>query len=199
MARRKRKKDSSKKYALMGIFIVAIMVLSGVGYMWSGSANTPGNYDGHKLIMQNNRWYAETGEDTYVSFSYHPSELESMNMSSSLTQYLKNVRMLYMTFDPESELVQEFEIQRLRLERVMPEHLSIYPSTGVTKNTSQYSAYPVIGCENSTVHVPVLYFREGNTTEIIAQDTCIILQARNGFEIDIVTDRLLYGLLGIIG
>ncbi len=200
MAGRRSKGKKSRifnKKNLVGILIVGIMVLSGIGYMWSDSTNSKQNYNGHKIISQNNKWYVQA-DDSYAQFDFHPTELENINMSADVAEYLSNVKMLYIVFDPDSSLIQDFEVERVRLEKDLPQFLKIYPVTGVTYNSTEYSNFPVVTCANATMYVPVLYFRKGNSTEIIANDTCIILQARDSYDVPAVTDRLMYGLLGVM-
>jgi len=199
MARRRKEKKPSlfSKKNLVGIFIVAIMVLSGIGYIWTGNEGSELSYNGHDFLLQGNKFYTQIS-GSYAEFDFHPSDLEYLNTSPEVMDYLRNVRMLYITFDPDSNFVQGFELARLRLQTDLPEHMNIFPVTGVTKNSSVYSNFPIVTCDNSTTFTPVLYFTEGNATAIIPDETCIILQVRDRYDITAVTDRLLYGIYGVI-
>jgi hypothetical protein len=199
MARR-RKEDSSffSKKNLVGLFIVAIMVLSGVGYLWvQNSGGTATDYKGHQFVFSGDKWYTKIDSAT-VGFTYHPADLERINISPELMEYIKSVKMFYITFEPNSSFIENFEILRMELETELPQYFNIYPTTGVTFNSSVYSQFPIVTCQNATVFVPVIYLRQGETTEIIPDGSCIILQARDVSDVPALKDRLMYGLFGIM-
>jgi len=74
---------------------------------------------------------------------------------------------------------------------------NIYLSKGFTANNS--FNLPVISCSNATQYTPVIYFRHGNSTSISVQDNCVIAEASSNTEFIRVKDRLLYGILGVMG
>jgi|APSaa5957512622_1039677.scaffolds.fasta_scaffold98635_2 hypothetical protein len=201
MSRRRRKKQKKKKLLtkknLLGIFIVSIMVLSGVGYMWTDpQGGSSEDYNDYKFVSQNNQWYTNIN-DQFVAFSHHPSDIDEISVGSSI-DLIKQTKMLYITFDPDSLLVSDFEIKRLELENELSNHFTIFPITGVTKNNSLYGHFPIINCINATPSVPVIYFVKGNETKIIQNGSCITLQAVDGYDVSIIKDRLMFGLFGII-
>lgn len=196
----RRRKEEAKvlsKRNIVGIFIVGIMVLSGLGYMMERSGNSTTDYQGRKFEYINNIWHTEIGGST-VRFTFHPSELERLNVSADIIEYLKNVKMFYITFDPNSSLIEDFELFRLELETELPEYFTIYPTTAVTFNTTTYAAFPVITCANATVFIPVVYLTQGEQTDIIGNGTCITLQVKEGYDVPALKDRLMYGLFGIM-
>jgi hypothetical protein len=198
MARRKKEDEGffSKKN-LIGLFIVGIMVLSGLGYMVMESSGPNSNeYNGHKFQALNSQWYTEI-DGNMVGFTFLPGDLARINVSQDLFEYLKSVKMVYVVYDANSSLVQDFELIRMQLESEMPVHLGIYPSAGITSEDPAYELFPVITCENATVFTPVIYLRQGKT-EIIGNGTCIIIQAEDSYDVPAVKDRLMYGLYGIM-
>jgi hypothetical protein len=199
MSRRRRQKKKSifNKKNLLGIFIVSIMVLSGVGYMWTDPQG--GNaleYNEYKFVSQNNKWVTNINNQ-YIGFSHHPSDIEEIPVGSSVN-LIKNTKMLYITFDPESLLVSDFELRRLELENDLSNHLTIYPVTGVTKEHSLYSSFPIVDCVNATPSVPVIKFVKGNETKIIQEGACITLKVTDGYDSSVLKDRLMFGIFGII-
>ena len=73
---------------------------------------------------------------------------------------------------------------------------NIYLRKGFTTNNS--FSLPVITCRDSTLMVPVIYFRNGNTTNIHLEDDCIIAEAGSDADFIKVKDRLIYGMLEVM-
>jgi hypothetical protein len=195
MARR-RKEQGWLKRNVLSIIIVAIMVFSGIGYFAAEGANDTGTWNGHRFTSYNGKWYTDI-DGRSVAFSFHPADVQGINMSSEVIGYLNSTKMLYITFDPNASLVPDFEIMRLELETELPEYFGIYPVTGVSGKSEQYASFPVITCQNATLFVPVIYIRQGETG-LIPEESCLIMQAREGYDVPAIKDRLLYGLFGLI-
>ncbi len=191
--RRRRKAKQWKKNAV-GIFIVAIMVLSGMGYLW-GSQEGEGrqDYNGAQFTGKNGLWYTQVG-GTYQGFSYHPSELDAINITASGA--LRDAKMYYLTFDP-GRLVSDFEEARVRMETVLS-GAGRYIVVGTTDNTGDYSRFPIITCENATAYVPVIYFAESDTSGINESGNCFVANSVDRYDVSLFTERLLYAVLGII-
>jgi hypothetical protein len=194
--RREERKGFLSTKNIIGIFIVAIMVLSGVGYMWDRNTST-NEYQGHKFSQTTAGWVT-TIDGKQLTFSFYPDDLSHLNLSSDAAQYLSSVKMFYIVFDPNDSLVPDFEVARMSLENELPLTKGIYPTTAVTAKDSVYAAFPIASCANATILVPVVYLKSGESTQIIEQGPCIILVARDSYDVPVLIDRLRYGLYGIM-
>ena len=155
------------------------------------------SYNGYRFIRQENSWVAQI-DDKFIEFNSHPMDLEYIKLDDPIIDTLKNVKMVYITFDPDSKIVSNVEVARMELEGELFTYFRIYPTTGVTNNTGLYSAFPVVTCQNATTLIPVLYFYEGNNTVIRQEGSCIIIEAMDSFDIPRLKDRLLYAMFGIM-
>jgi hypothetical protein len=197
MARKiEKKKSFLSKKNLIGIFIVAIMVLSAVGFIAEQNGQSGDTYMGKRFSLVNGKWQTSV-DGKERAFTFHPRDLESINISPDAINYIKSVKMIYVTFDPNSTLVQDFEIMRLDLERELP-NFGIYPVTGVASRSTAYSAFPTVTCANATTFVPVIYLKSAETTNVTSQGGCLIFEARESYDVPALKERLLYGLYGII-
>ena len=173
------------------------MVLSGLGYMvGQGEGDTRMRYNDFKFIQGQNSWYTEVDSRTY-QFTYHPLDLEDMAVEPGSIEALKNAKMIYLTFDPESEIVSAVEVARMELEQEL-RSIGIFLVTSVTGNSSLYTNFPKVTCDNATAFVPVIYFTESNTTGISMNGNCVKLSVIDEYGIPALKDRLLYGLFGIM-
>jgi len=181
----------------VGLFIVLIMVLGGVGLFYGDNVDTRQEYNNHKFVLQNDMWYTKINDD-YIGFNFHPMDLENLDVDEDAFSKLADVRMVYITFDPESEIVSSFEVARMQLEQELGKYAGIFPVIGVTSNSSEYWAYPVIDCLNATSDIPVLVFSQANKTRISEYNNCIQLTAFDSFDAPALRDRLMLGILGIM-
>ena len=197
MGRRSKKKKTvfQSKYFL-GIFIVSIMVLSGLGYMMGDSATDSNTYNGQKFVAGQNAWQTEV-DGLNLFFRYHPTDVDGISVDNASIQALRDARMVFITFDPDTEIVSDFELARMQFERAFFE-ADVFPFTGVTANNSAYAAFPVVTCANATTTVPVIVMGQSNETGIDSQGTCIQLNAIDAFDVPILRERLLYSYYGII-
>jgi hypothetical protein len=200
MARRRKEKKKKilTKGNLIGLIIVSIMVLSGVGYMLGDqkSAGSTG-YNGHRFTSSGNMWYFDYNGNT-VGLGFHPTEIQDIKAGGS-AGVINSTRMLYLSFDPDSRIVSYFEVARMELSEQLGTNLGIYVVPAVTNASPEYSSFPIATCANATAVVPVLELAEGNETKIITQGQCVILQAREWYDVQRLEDRLLYSMYGIMG
>lgn len=195
LAEKTDKKPSKAK--MITIFIAAIMVLSVFGVIF-GSYNSPEqemDYGDFQFQRTENQWVTEIdGQQIY--FDYNPSQVDYLEISPAIISRIQSTPMLYVTFDPNVKAPERFDYVRFKLSDILAKNFNIYAISGMVENSSLYQL-PVIGCENASASVPVLYLKGSNTTGVIEQGNCII------FESDVqgtiaLNDRLLFGLFGVM-
>lgn len=192
----RRKKQSNFKKNMLGFFIVMIMVLGGVG-IFLGNAKPKESYNGFDFVSLDGKWVTKIN-DKPVTFNYHPNDVFGIALSKQTIDRIKNAKMLFLTFDTDSELVSDYEIARMQLETELFTDFGVYIVTGVTENSGSYASFPRVSCLNATNTLPVIYLKEGNETKIIEAGNCLILQSENSLGVTKLKDRLLYGLYGVI-
>ncbi len=53
---------------------------------------------------------------------------------------------------------------------------------------------PIVDCNNQN---KIIYLRNNNSTEIVMENNCIILNSNYGDEVKVI-NRFMYGILGVI-
>lgn len=153
------------------------------------------NYNGFKFKRTQTGWETKI-QGNNVQFHYHPTELENINLNSTITETIKDKKMLYLTFDPDAEEISFIDLARFDIVNTLFNNLDIYAESATTKNSTY--GFSIINCSDATSSVPVLMLTKSNLTEFDKQDNCILLKAKTGPEILALKDRLLYSLLGVI-
>ena len=75
-------------------------------------------------------------------------------------------------------------------------NFNIFVRTGFTSENE--FGMPEITCQDATLKVPVVYFKESNETKVYLQGECIIAEGSNGFDFLVIKDRLVFSILGIL-
>jgi hypothetical protein len=183
----------------VGLLIVVIMVMSTLGYMIiEGDQNANGdNYNGYKLLSQNNYWYVNYA-GKQIKLRFHPSIMDNIPLQNDARDLLNKSQVILLSINPNDKNIQYAELVRVELEREMPVLFNEYVFAGVTEITPAYSSYSVIGCQNATVDAPIVYLTTGDNESFEYSDYCLTVNARTGNDMLIMKDRLILGLAGII-
>ncbi len=190
-------KKRMSKQMIMTIIIGGLMILSVFGIMFSSfnSGSEQKEYGDYRFQRVQTGWTADIGGKR-AEFTFHPSDLEDLNMSDEVIDRLKVSRVVYVTFDPESEGVGEFELARFGLSQALAGLFDIYVMPGVSTPHEDYDQ-PLVDCSNATAMVPVVSFVGSNRTAAYLEGDCVVLEA-DEYSAPVIKDRLLYGMLGII-
>ena len=184
------------KKALVAVFLVAVMVLSTLGFVLDfASSSQKETYGDWKFTLKDNVWVTSiNGVD--ASFSYLPSDVESLSLSSSKTMMLKNAKQLGLSYDSGSSLASSFAEVQYDLARRLDELSGVYVVRGLVNNSG--TALPILTCENATSTFPVIVFEENETTAFVESGSCIHAGAIFSNDVYRLGDRLLYGATGVI-
>ncbi len=182
-SREREEKQQKRNKRVVGIFITVIMVGSTLGFFIADNQSNNLDYKsktGKKYSFEqaNGQLYTKINKQTMAFYS-HPLDVVSLNVSDEANYLLKSAQAFYMTFDPESNDIQYIEQARFDLEKDFA-GLKKYALSGVIKNSTLYSNYNIITCENSTAYTPVIYFVDVNVTDTIGyvKDSCIIFEGK---------------------
>lgn len=197
--RRKKKKPLLSSNALIGIFIVLLMVGSGVGLMLGRNPPNQGGgvYNDYTFERGNSGWSTQY-EGSTLEFRYLPDMIENLEVSGDALSTLQNTPGFYLTYDPNDKNIQSIEVARLQLERTFSQKLEKYMGVGVVKSSPNYEGFPIITCENASQNVPVVYFKTSNSTGFEYEKNCLHVNFQTGSEVFMLKDRLMYGITGII-
>ena len=194
-SRRELKKQRRNKI-WMGALTIIIMVGGGLGIFANNispsSSDLP--YGDYAFNKEQNYWATElNGHKLY--FAYHPFEVEMYNLSKDSVDLLRNSQAIIISNDPNSQ----FRDQIARVKFNFAESIGKMIGKQTINAFSVETAYavPVLNCDNASVEIPVIMFEEGET-EIVEDGNCIHLYSRSEADYTKLTDRLLYGVTGII-
>ncbi|MBD3354747.1 hypothetical protein GF361_02050 [Candidatus Woesearchaeota archaeon] len=186
-----------KKKIIISLFVIFLMVSSILGYMFGRSGIEKYKYNSFSFFKRNNEWVLD-GDEGELSFNLFPEQVENIEMDFDAADVLQDKAEVDVTSDPESKYAEAIAVSQLSIQQNLMEYSDTFVVLGMTENDDGFDL-PVIGCEDATESVPVLYFKESNSTGIKLEDNhCIILEAENELDFLRLKDRLLYSYIGII-
>ena len=204
MGRLERKKEKRKKF-WTNVFLVAVFVLIVVGMTLGGLGNIGGNselkYGKQKFFINNkypNERYVTQINKIEIPFTFLPQETEYINLSSVVTNKIRESFFIMTTYDPNTGSLQDIARVNLYFSTFLlnEKDANKVVLRGVIDENVQ-STLPVITCANATLQTPVLVFNVSDRTGIVDEGSCIYLNAR-GSEFIRLRDRLTYAYYGVI-
>src|SRR3989344_365991 len=142
--------------------------------------------------------YKGAGHKYDIPFRNSPKDLENIPVDADIKKKIIAKQRLYITLDPELEgkaTIASVEIGRI-LGTAEWGVFQIPTGVGTTRKTN--TTYPVITCMNSSPRTGVLWLRLGNTTHVISDKDCIIIEGKNYNDLIKAADKLAYNLLGVL-
>jgi hypothetical protein len=170
------------------------MVMSVFGYMW-GSARTKMSYNGFKFYQLENGNYMINVNGKNIIFNYYPGDLENINATKGLRNLFTGP-MVYATSDINSTYAEAIAEVQFNLGRVLDEITGTYVQNAFTSKTEHN--LPAVTCENASMVIPVIIFEKSNITQITAEGTCIIVEAKARQDIGVLYERILYSIIGVM-
>lgn len=192
------KKKSEKKKLGLILFIVFIMIGTSVSFVFFGfqPQNEVAKYNGIRFVKYQypDRWEAKINE-RLAAFSFLPNEAENVNVTDDSLMRLRDKFEIDLTYDLNSTFKESIALAHHQMGLTLGQN-NIFVRKGFTANSTY--ALPIITCNDSTENVPVVYFRDGNITNIHLDGNCIIAEAKTNADFIMVKDRILYAILGVI-
>ena len=187
---RKKHEKKNKIGLWLTIFIALLMLTSTIGYVFKGDSKEKyGEFSFSRGDDQ--RWHTKI-DGKQLAFYYFPADLERINLSSEITNRIKNTNMIYFTHNLENPYSGDIAL----LKEIFWPYFKIYADNGLTVNNS--FNLPVINCNNATITLPIIYFKESNQTGFYFDNDCIICEIRSGEDFTALKERLLYALFGVM-
>jgi hypothetical protein len=192
----KRKDKTDRNRKIMVYFMAFIMVGSvfGVIFFGYGQQENKVKFNDFSFVQKEGLWFTNIDGREAV-FNYLPDEVADINLENDVSGRLSNIIEIDVTSEFNSSFKEYIALAEHQMALTLTD-FNIYVRTGFTGENE--FGMPVITCEDSTLNVPVIYFKESNETKIYLQNNCIIAEARNGFDSLRIKDKLLYVILGIL-
>jgi len=192
---RRDERDEKKKKVIV-LFLAGIMIISVFSIIFIGVGPSQGSVteNSAKFIKKGEAWSTQIDKREAL-FTYLPSDVEHITLSSRILNTLKNTIEIDTTYDPNSTYNQSYALAQYQM-GITLQNFNIFVRSGITGNISDRIS--IITCNDSTPIVPVIYFKDSNETRISLVGNCIIAEIAQGREAIMVKDRILYGKFGII-
>ena len=192
---RRDERDAKKKKVIV-LFMTGLMVISVFSVIFFGGGSSQGSVteNSAKFVRIGQSWSTQIDKQE-ARFTYLPSDVEDITLSSEILNTLKNTIEIDTTYDSNSTYNQSYALAQYQM-GVTLQNFNIFVRSGVTDNVSDRIS--IITCNDSTPIVPVVYFKDSNETKISLVENCIIAKVSSASDAIRVKDRLLYGRFGII-
>jgi len=173
----------------MAWFIVAVMVLSVFGVI-TGSFFTKDEqkieYKGFQFYKYSNQWLFRHQKNEY-RFQHNPPELENITLSPNIDL---NHPKIYLGFQPNDQI---------NLNQAFSTLAGVFYNQQVKLQQACISEkdcpdIPLINCQEN----PGIILISGEKNSYVSDEKCLIITATNQQELQKLTERLAYNLLGIL-
>ncbi|MBS3123702.1 hypothetical protein J4437_03615 [Candidatus Woesearchaeota archaeon] len=179
---------------VMAWFISFIMVSSVFGYVLSflGADNInieqTKEYNGFTFTNQNGYWVLKSGTQSYV-FQNFPIDLEQLSLPMPISDWSTKEK-IYLAYQPQDNMSVTQESQFIG---TILSNRGIIVQQACTEE-QDCPDIPVINCEKNSG----LIMHSGKENLISSKQNCLVLEAENIAEMQKLTERVAYGLLGIL-
>lgn len=169
-------------------FIIILMSLSVIGYVGGSffiKDTTPQiKYNGFTLTKNGNYWQLVGGNKVY-NFLNSPQDLESFSIPVDISSWQDKV---YLGYSPNNPF--NVQPQLLQLTTILYD-LNIRPQPACLVEHG-CPDIPLLNCQQ-----PGIVLKQGPTTLSVDQN-CLVLSAPDTIELQKITERLIYHLLGVM-
>lgn len=187
--------SSERTKIIIVVFLAFIMISSAFGVIFFGfSSNVKEKkYNGFKFVRSQDILVTDVNGIDAI-FSYHPLNVEMIQVSSEIIELVKGKLEIDVTADINDTSIETIALAQYQL-RATLSAFDIYVREGRT-SANQFNI-PIIKCSDASSAVPVIYFKTGNETLIELNQGCITIQS-NSIDFIRAKDRIVYGIFGII-
>lgn len=191
--------ENNRKKVYLSLFIVAIMVLSTLGFI--GSYTTPEQdtgYNNFEFERRGDQWVMEVDNGVEVreySFYLHPSDI-AVYLEPEIVDAVRESPDITLAFHPNLTRPEFADAARFELAKYLSEDLGKNLGSAVTMNTTRYD-FPVIPCAPNATSI-IIAFEPGEESDIIKNGNCISIATNNPIDYIVYVEKLIYILLGVI-
>ena len=182
----------SKKTIYFVIIIIVLMVSSVIGYVsFSGQpvdSTSDYEFNGHKFNNINNLWVTKINEQD-IFFDYLPNEVNNISYSNDK---LSTSNKVYLSYDPsKKDASMDYIISKLAYSLGV---LS-YKINLACISEKDCPDIPVVSCETGS---NILLLKIGSNVEIYKDQGCLVIEGKDLYELNKVSDRFIYSISGVI-
>ena len=186
---------AKRKWGMMLLIVIIMIGTSFSVFLFNASPQSQVvKYNDIKFRNNGNAWLANIDGKT-AAFSFLPGDVQNITSSSELPFLLRNK----IEIDTTSSLNDTYKAAIALAQHQMGLTLgnyNLYVRRGFDSNNT--FNFPVITCYNATQNVPVVHFQSANSTEIIIEKNCVIVNAQAEEDIIKAKDKLVYIIVGVI-
>lgn len=182
-----------KNYGKIAGWILGfILIFSTFGFIFNYTTDQTTNYtyNGYTLRITPEGLTIDF-DDRSVVFTNYPESVINYRPTSEITNLIRNSQALIVTYNPNEENPEPFGLAQFSLEQ----DLNTYVVRALTNSTGY--ALSEFSCTNSTLYVPVLFYKTGNKTSYYQTGNCIIGEVAIAEDALRLKDALLYDLNGV--
>ena len=176
--------------------IIILMVLSGIGFLGAGVVNSHGqqnyleeDYDGFTFFQQSPYWILEKDGHNYAFYNF-PADLEDISLPIDLVSWGNSVEKVYLASLPNDTVDVTASLQQLG---------AVFSVNGIR---AQMACVEEEGCGD----IPILdcatnsgiAYQTGEMTTISQDKECLTVVAPTLVEFERITERIIYGFLGVM-
>jgi hypothetical protein len=160
-------------------------------------------YNGFSIAKIGNEWHTQViipgkEQNLYsLQMRYSPKQVEDIAMEYGIKEKLLHSKQIYLTTD--ANMSSKGIIGMIEVGRVLGDKYDMYDiPTKAALISDPTNRSLEITCANASETTTVVYFRYGNHNLIHMKNSCIYVEGKNPEDIIRVSDRLTYGLVGVI-
>lgn len=195
---------SKTNYIIAGVIVILIITAA---IIYSAGNSSSYTYSNGKDIFTINKindietkipLYLKNDEQPYtLVLRNDPKSLENIPVYGNPEQRIVNDEAVAITIDPYENLTGKTVVAVYEISNVLSSPL-LYNLQVYTTVTEAYQDKSVINCNNATDSGTVIYVTLGETTQIFADDYCIIIMGTSEDELIRAADRFVLHALGIM-
>ncbi|MEK6861233.1 MAG: hypothetical protein AABY07_04635 [Nanoarchaeota archaeon] len=135
---------------------------------------------------------------SYFTIRSDPRDIENILIDSKILE-LKDKKMIYVVIDPYENLTGVTTIAALELENVI-ENPFLFNITLNSAFTQPYAKanLSVMNCEDATKETGIIRMKKGEESRVYYEDDCLIMEAKDEYDLIKEADKINLVLLGII-
>ena len=171
------------------------MITSMFGVIFYGYSNPENTvtYNDYKFKITAEGYETTIGDAIY-SMPYLPQDVEDVNISPDIKNYFEETPVVVLTSDPDSSYKQDIAVASYNINSV----LTSQDKYGRNAFTSEFNDLPVITCENATMGLLIVEISYTNQTSITGNNQCLDMTFDSSYNLQRISTKLMYMLLGII-
>jgi hypothetical protein len=164
----------SRKKVILGIFIIFIMVSSGIGLFYGGTQDTGESfkYKGLKIISTQNGWIVK-GDGLKVTSLFNPESIEDLDVERFPYEDVNSAGKIYISFNPNENL-------RVLLNEVnnvlIPGGINVQPVAACNVDVEGCENLPLKTCEDSAGAFVLEIKENEDVEEALVLDNCVKLE-----------------------